>query len=122
MKKKVVKQNDNNNGTNTNNQLSYENDEQFLKDFLAQQAWIPKEGDKVIELDATGQSDDENFNNAVEDFENAYNFRYEDPNSAEIISYARNQATLRRSKTSSRRRKREEEKRISFILFLFLIM
>ena len=110
LKKKVVKQNDNNNGTNTNNQLSYENDEQFLKDFLAQQAWIPKEGDKVIELDATGQSDDENFNNAVEDFENAYNFRYEDPNSAEIISYARNQATLRRSKTSSRRRKREEEK------------
>lgn len=110
LKKKVVKQNDNKNGTNTNNQLSYENDEQFLKDFLAQQAWIPKEGDKVIELDATGQSDDENFNNAVEDFENAYNFRYEDPNSAEIISYARNQATLRRSKTSSRRRKREEEK------------
>lgn len=110
LKKKVVKQNDNNNGINTNNQLSYENDEQFLKDFLAQQAWIPKEGDKVIELDATGQSDDENFNNAVEDFENAYNFRYEDPNSAEIISYARNQATLRRSKTSSRRRKREEEK------------
>ncbi|KAK5773587.1 hypothetical protein RI543_005104 [Arxiozyma heterogenica] len=105
LKKKEIKQDN-----NDNNQLSYENDEQFLKDFLAQQAWIPKEGDKVIELDATGQSDDENFNNAVEDFENAYNFRYEDPNSAEIISYARNQATLRRSKTSSRRRKREEEK------------
>lgn len=105
LKKKEVKQDN-----NDNNQLSYENDEQFLKNFLAQQAWIPKEGDKVIELDATGQSDDENFNNAVEDFENAYNFRYEDPNSAEIISYARNQATLRRSKTSSRRRKREEEK------------
>lgn len=105
LKKKEVKQDN-----NDNNQLSYENDEQFLKNFLAQRAWIPKEGDKVIELDATGQSDDENFNNAVEDFENAYNFRYEDPNSAEIISYARNQATLRRSKTSSRRRKREEEK------------
>lgn len=108
LKKKEVKKVDASNITN--NKLSYENDEQFLKDFMSQHAWIPKEGDKVIELDATGQSDDEDFNNAVEDFENAYNFRYEDPNSAEIISYARNQATLRRSKTSSRRGKREEEK------------
>ena len=108
LKKKEVNKVDASN--TTNNKLSYENDEQFLKDFMSQHAWIPKEGDKVIELDATGQSDDEDFNNAVEDFENAYNFRYEDPNSAEIISYARNQATLRRSKTSSRRRKREEEK------------
>lgn len=82
------------------------NQEEFLNSFIGQRAWIPTEGDKVINLDKHGD-DDEDFDNAVDDFENAYNFRYEDPNSAEIISYARNQATLRRDKTNARKRKRE---------------
>lgn len=89
------------------------NDEQFLEEFINKQAWIPKKGDKTLDLDRVAladEEDDEEFENAVEKFENAYNFRYEDPNAAEIVSYARNQATLRRSDTTSRRRKREEEK------------
>ncbi|AMD18608.1 HBL294Cp [Eremothecium sinecaudum] len=86
-------------------------DEKFLEEFVKQQAWIPKKGDKILNLDATKfEEDDEEFDDAVEQFEKAYNFRYEDPNAAEIVSYARNQATLRRSASSSRRRKREEEK------------
>lgn len=84
----------------------------FLSAFLDQQAWIPKKGDKVINLDRIDQEDEEDFDNAVEDFENAYNFRYEDPNSAEIVSYARNQATLRRSKTNSRKRQREKKQEL----------
>ncbi|CAG99369.1 Kri1p [Kluyveromyces lactis] len=89
-------------------------DEKFLEEFVNQQAWIPKKGDKVINLDRRGTDieEDEDFDDAVEQFENAYNFRYEDPNAAEIVSYARTQATLRRSATSSRRRKRDEEKAI----------
>ncbi|QEU62796.1 Kri1 [Kluyveromyces lactis] len=89
-------------------------DEKFLQEFVNQQAWIPKKGDKVINLDRRGTDieEDEDFDDAVEQFENAYNFRYEDPNAAEIVSYARTQATLRRSATSSRRRKRDEEKAI----------
>ncbi|KAI5970385.1 kri1 [Candida margitis] len=86
----------------------------FLSAFLDQKAWIPKKGDKVIDLDQIDRNDEEDFDNAVEDFEKAYNFRYEDANSTEIISYARNQATLRRSNTNSRKRAREkahEEKR-----------
>ncbi|CCF56278.1 hypothetical protein KAFR_0A08440 [Kazachstania africana CBS 2517] len=85
------------------------NEEDFLDAFVNSQAWIPQKGDKVISLD---NEDDEEFDNAVETFENAYNFRYEDPNAAEIVSYARTQATLRRSDTGSRRRKRDEEKRL----------
>ncbi|KAI5953496.1 kri1 [Candida jiufengensis] len=81
----------------------------FLSAFLDQKAWIPQKGDKVINLDKIDQDDEEEFDDAVEDFENAYNFRFEDPNSTEIISYARNQATLRRSNTNSRKRKREKE-------------
>ncbi|CDO94522.1 unnamed protein product [Kluyveromyces dobzhanskii CBS 2104] len=88
-------------------------DEKFLDEFVNQQAWIPKKGDRVIDLDRAPdaeEEDDEEFQEAVEDFENAYNFRYEDPRAAEIVSYARTQATLRRSDNTSRRRKRDEEK------------
>ena len=87
-----------------------QNEDAFLDEFMGQQAWMPKEGDRVIDLDMQDE-DDEEFDAAAEQFENAYNFRFEDANSAEIVSYARNQATLRRSATNSRRRKREDEKR-----------
>ncbi|SJM83450.1 related to protein KRI1 [Zygosaccharomyces bailii] len=82
------------------------NGEEFLKAFDENQAWIPRKGDKIG--DGEIDEDEIEFENAVESFENAYNFRFEDPNSADIVSYARNQATLRRSDTSSRRRKRDE--------------
>ncbi|QLL33329.1 hypothetical protein HG536_0E02400 [Torulaspora globosa] len=86
--------------------------EKFLEEFVNNQAWIPRKGDKIVSLDRDPnmQEDDDEFDEAVEKFENAYNFRYEDPNAATIVSYARNQATLRRSENSSRRRKREDEK------------
>lgn len=89
-----------------------ENEDLFLDQFVNQQAWIPKVGDKVVPLDLPDdeQEDDEEFDDAVENFEKAYNFRYEDPNAAEIISYARNQATLRRAANNSRRKKREEQR------------
>lgn len=88
-------------------------DEKFLEEFVNKHAWIPKQGDRVINLDGNQmEEDDDEFDDAVERFENAYNFRYEDPNAAEIVSYARNQATLRRSATNSRRKKREEEKQL----------
>lgn len=85
-------------------------DEQgFLNAFLDNQAWIPTKNDKVIDLDQIDKEDEEDFDDAVEDFEKAYNFRYEDANSAEIVSYARNQATLRRAKTNSRKRQRDKK-------------
>lgn len=85
------------------------NENKFLDEFMNTQSWLPKEGDRVINLDLNNEDDDE-FDKAAENFENAYNFRYEDPNAAEIVSYARNQATLRRSKTTSRRKKRDDDK------------
>lgn len=83
--------------------------EDFLSAFLDNQAWIPKKTDKVIDLDQIDNEDEQDFDDAVEDFERAYNFRYEDPNSAEIVSYARTQATLRRGKTNSRKRARDKK-------------
>ncbi|KAH3682017.1 hypothetical protein WICPIJ_007009 [Wickerhamomyces pijperi] len=84
-------------------------EEQFLQEFANQQAWIPHQGDKIIDLDGT-EKDDEEFDDAADKFENAYNFRYEDANSAEIVSYARTQATVRRNELNGRRKKREEER------------
>lgn len=56
------------------------------------------------------EEDDEEFDEAVEQFEQAYNFRYEDPHAAEIVTYARDQATLRRGQTNSRKKQREIKK------------
>lgn len=85
------------------------NEKEFLSAFLDHQAWIPKKNDKVINLDRINQDDEEQFDDAVENFEHAYNFRYEDTNAAEIVSYARSQATLRRSNTNTRKNKRERQ-------------
>lgn len=86
-----------------------QNADEFLSAFLDKQAWIPKKNDKVINLDQIDNEDEQDFDDAVEDFEKAYNFRYEDPNSAEIVSYARTQATLRRGNTNSRKRARDKK-------------
>lgn len=85
------------------------NPEDFLLSFLNNEAWIPKKNDKVIDLDQIDKDDEQDFDDAVEDFEKAFNFRYEDPNSAEIVSYARTQASLRRGKTNSRKRARDKK-------------
>lgn len=84
------------------------NQEAFLSAFLDSQAWIPKKGDKVINLDKIEKEDEAEFDDAVEDYERAYNFRFEEEQLADIVSYARNQASLRRANTNLRKRKRDE--------------
>lgn len=87
-----------------------EGGEKFLEAFLENHAWLPDKGEKVdVEFE-----DDAEFDQAAETFENAYNFRFEDPKATEIISYARSQATMRREKMNSRKRERlkEQEKKM----------
>lgn len=83
--------------------------QEFLSAFLDRKAWVPSENDKVIDLDRIDNEDEQDFDDAVDELERAYNFRYEDPNSAEIVSYARNQATVRRAKTNARKKERERK-------------
>lgn len=85
----------------------------FLDSFISQKAWIPTKKNVVptyseVTKNEEDQDSDE-FDDLSEKFENAYNFRFEDPNAAEIVSYARDQSTLRRSKMSSRQKRRERE-------------
>lgn len=93
--------------------------EGFLDAFVSKKAWIPKDvdvdtGEKKLptyqELVDDGEEDSEGFDDIAEKFESAYNFRYEDPNSKEIMSYARDQNTLRRNKDSARQRKRDKKR------------
>jgi protein KRI1 len=79
-----------------------EGGEKFLEAFMENHAWLPTKGKEVT----MEHEDDAEFEDAAEKFENAYNFRYEDEKAAEIISYARSQATMRREKTNSRKRER----------------
>lgn len=90
----------------------------FLEDFISKKAWIPtkidkKTGKPIVPtydeiVDET--DDDDEFDDIADKFENAYNFRYEDPSAAEIVSYARDQNTIRRKHQSARKRQREKKK------------
>lgn len=79
--------------------------ERFLDEFMSKHAWLPNKGKRQ-----RVEEDDSEFEDAADTFENAYNFRFEDPNAKEIISYSRNVASMRREKLSKRQRKRLNEK------------
>lgn len=85
----------------------------FLNAYLDNRGWIskPQESSTYKEV-VGGDEDSDSFDDLNEKFESAYNFRFEDPNSAEIVSYARDQNTLRRSKDSSRKRARERKREL----------
>lgn len=89
-----------------------QDENKFLQAFFDSKAWLPKTIDKKTGkpvLPSYGEivEDDEEFDDDAEKFETAYNFRFEDPNAAEIVSYARNQNTLRRKEESGRKKQRE---------------
>lgn len=81
--------------------------ERFLDEFMSKHAWLPNKGKTPT---AAIEEDDSEFEDAADQFENAYNFRFEDPNAKELITYSRNVASMRREKLSKRQRKRLREK------------
>ncbi|KAL5877899.1 Kinetochore protein Spc24 [Pyricularia oryzae] len=87
--------------------------ELFLSNFMASRAWAPPEGNRWEAF----ESDEEDADNAnmAEEFENAYNMRFEDPEkSNEVLqSYSRTLVaakTVRREEAKGRKRQRELEK------------
>ncbi|KAG5950397.1 hypothetical protein E4U53_005159 [Claviceps sorghi] len=85
--------------------------ETYLSNFLAARAWIPEEGGKWKAF----ESDDGEDNNNADEFEQAYNLRFEDPEkSNEVLkSYARDFAaarSVRREERSGRQRQRDLER------------
>ncbi|PNY27052.1 Protein KRI1, partial [Tolypocladium capitatum] len=87
------------------------NPDTFLSNFMASRAWIPEEGGRWTAFDSDEGEDDDR----AEEWEQAYNLRFEDPaKSNEVLkSYARDFAaarSVRREEKTGRKRQRELEK------------
>ncbi|PLB41971.1 KRI1 family protein [Aspergillus candidus] len=93
--------------------------ESFLSNFMSARAWLPTNRSELKPF----ESDDEDEDQRAEAFEEAYNFRFEDPNKMNtvLITHSRdaiNQQTVRRDEKSGRkkirdleRQRKEEEKK-----------
>lgn len=85
--------------------------ETYLSNFMSSRAWIPNAESRFQPL----ESDDDEEDRRAEEFEEAYNFRFEDPEKAneKLVSYARDmnqRYTVRRSEDNARKRRRDQEK------------
>ncbi|OOF97136.1 hypothetical protein ASPCADRAFT_143329 [Aspergillus carbonarius ITEM 5010] len=84
--------------------------ESFLSNFLSARAWIPAGRSELQPF----ESDDEEEDQRAEAFEEAYNFRFEDPSkiNATLITHSRdttNKQSVRREDKSSRKKRRDAE-------------
>lgn len=89
-----------------------QNPDEFLSRFVSSKAWIPDSTAKLYPF----ESDDEDEERRAEEFEEAYNLRFENPEAAneKLVSHARDTAAMQSvRKVSSNRRQRAREKQNS---------
>ncbi|KAG8630617.1 hypothetical protein KVT40_002236 [Elsinoe batatas] len=86
--------------------------ETYLSNFMAARAWVPDTNSRFAHLD----SDDSEEEQRAEEFEDAYNMRFEDPEkaNAKLVSFARdmNKYSVRREEKTGRQKAREKEREI----------
>jgi protein KRI1 len=85
--------------------------ETFLSNFMAARAWVPSERVQFQPF----ESDDDEEDRKAEEFEEAYNFRFEDPakSNEKLVSHARDIAakySVRREENNPRKKQRETER------------
>jgi len=85
--------------------------EAFLSNFMAARAWVPTDTSRFQPF----ESDDEEEEKRAENFEAAYNMRFEDPTTAneKLMTHARDTAakySVRREEPSNRRKTRDAER------------
>ena len=89
-----------------------EKDKHFLRDYIMNDGWKRQGGDADSDEDAKFEVDDWEDERDVEEaetFENRYNFRYEEPDSAKIETFPRVIESSIRKKESKRKRQRESK-------------
>lgn len=87
---------------------AHQDPEQFLSSFMSARAWVPTASSRFQPF----ESDDEEEDRRAEAFEEAYNFRFEDPTRAneKLLSHARDAAakySVRREEPNSRKKVRD---------------
>ncbi|KAJ5084619.1 hypothetical protein NUU61_009198 [Penicillium alfredii] len=85
--------------------------ENFLSNFMSSRAWIPTDRPELHPF----ESDDDEEVDRADAFEEAYNFRFEDPSklNEKIVTHARdstNKLSVRREEKSSRKKARDAER------------
>ena len=85
--------------------------EAYLSNFMAARAWIPSAGSQFQPF----ESDDEDEDRRAEAFEEAYNLRFENPNSAneKLVSHARDAAvkySVRKEEVNNRKKARDSDR------------
>lgn len=88
--------------------------DRFLRDYILKQAWMKGSDDEYDDPDLDGGpedelDEDEEAYQAAENFEANYNFRFEEPGGAEIVTYPRNIEGTVRKKDDRRAQKRQEK-------------
>lgn len=91
--------------------------DRFLRDYILKQAWMKGSDDEYDDPDLDGgrggpedePDEDEEAYEAAENFEANYNFRFEEPGGAEIVTYPRTVEGTVRKKDDRRAQKRQEK-------------
>lgn len=84
--------------------------ETFLSNFMAARAWLPTDGSRFQPMN----SDDSDEEARADEFEAAYNLRFEDPRTAneKLMSFGRDvgKYSVRRDEVTGRKKQREQER------------
>ncbi|KAI9882821.1 MAG: hypothetical protein M1823_005434 [Watsoniomyces obsoletus] len=85
--------------------------DQFLSNYMASRAWVPRDHTGLVPF----ESDDDEEEQRAEEFEQAFNLRFEDPaaSNEKLISHARDAVakySVRRSELSGRKKARESQR------------
>jgi protein KRI1 len=91
-------------------------DDKFLREYITNKRWLDKEAAKIPSYDELVKIHHDDVDAEAyekqEEFEHKYNFRYEEPGGAQIMTYARDIDSVRKKDTSraDARKKRDERK------------
>jgi protein KRI1 len=97
---------------------SNDESDRYLSDFVLNKRWMgaptpgqPRDG---LSMDVDDESDTKELERQ-DDFETAYNFRYEDPNGATLVTHARSQESARveKNKRAEKRARKRERQRLA---------